>query len=167
MEVFPGFVNESRIYYAGGNEMTNEELQRLVEQISLTAFHRLFNHQATFNSRLRTAGGRYLLTTHNIEINPRMVTVGQSALAGIIKHELCHYHLHLTGKGYMHRDHDFKSLLAQVGGWRYAPAQERAPKYVYVCCRCGAQILRQRRMNPQRYVCARCGGRISLAAKKR
>ena len=25
-------------------------------------------------------------------------------LIGIIKHELCHYHLHLEGKGYQHRD---------------------------------------------------------------
>lgn len=34
----------------------------------------------------------------------------------IIKHELCHYHLHLRGMGYKHRDADFKTLLAQVGG---------------------------------------------------
>ena len=94
--------------------MTDEELQRLVEQLSLTAFQRPFTHQATFNRRLRTTGGRYLLATHNIEINPRMITAGQDALAGIIKHELCHYHLHLTGKGYMHRDHDFKVLLARA-----------------------------------------------------
>ena len=160
-------MSESRIYYAGGNGMTDEELQRLVEQLSLTAFQRPFTHQATFNRRLRTTGGRYLLATHNIEINPRMITAGQDALAGIIKHELCHYHLHLTGKGYMHRDHDFKVLLARVDGWRYAPAQKRPPKYVYACRQCGAQILRQRRMDPRRYVCARCGGRISLAAKNR
>ena len=150
-----------------GNGMTDEELQQLVEQLSLTAFHRPFNHQATFNRRLRTTGGRYLLATHDIEINPRMVAAGQPALVGVIKHELCHYHLHLSGRGYMHRDRDFKTLLAQVGGWRYAPAQERPPKYVYVCQQCGTQILRQRRMDPRRYVCARCGGRISLLTKNR
>ena len=38
--------------------MTDEELQRLVEQLSLTAFQRPFTHQATFNRRLRTTGGR-------------------------------------------------------------------------------------------------------------
>ena len=37
-------------------------------------------------------------------------------LIGIIKHELCHYHLHLEGKGYQHRDKDFKELLKKVGG---------------------------------------------------
>ncbi len=42
-------------------------------------------------------------------------------LVGIIKHELTHYHLHLLGLGYRHRDRNFKILLKKVGGSRYAP----------------------------------------------
>ncbi len=42
-------------------------------------------------------------------------------LIGIIKHELCHYHLHRLGLGYQHKDRDFKTLLQKVGGSCYAP----------------------------------------------
>ena len=46
------------------------------------------------------------------EINPLVVEVyGMEELIGVIKHELCHYHLHIEGKGYRHRDADFKNLL--------------------------------------------------------
>ncbi|MFT8374118.1 MAG: SprT family protein, partial [Liquorilactobacillus satsumensis] len=101
--------------------MKDDQLQTLVTQISRHFFQLEFKHKATFNKRLRTTGGRYLLEQHDIEINPRMAVLGNGVLIGIIKHELCHYHLHLQHLGYRHRDHAFKELLLQVGGLRYAP----------------------------------------------
>ena len=81
--------------------MTNEELQRLVEDISWEYFKRKFEHEASFNPRLRTTGGRYLLSSHNIEINKTYYEMmGLDELIGIIKHELCHYHLHLLNYEY-------------------------------------------------------------------
>lgn len=44
-------------------------LQKLVETTSLDHFNQPFKHKAYFNSRLRTTGGRYVLSTHHIEIN--------------------------------------------------------------------------------------------------
>lgn len=99
--------------------MTNFELQQLVEHISKTAFHQPFRHRASFNNRLKTTGGRYLLATHQLEFNPKMANL--PVFEQIIKHELTHYHLHLAHKGYQHKDTDFKQLLSQVGGIRYAP----------------------------------------------
>lgn len=147
--------------------MTDAELQQLVEQISLTAFQRPFKHRATFNHRLRSSGGRYLLASHDIQLNPKMLTdFDQATLVGVIKHELCHYHLHLTGRGYQHRNPDFKCLLAAVGGSRYAPAPKQprvtTQRYVYQCQRCGQLYRRKRRMNPARYRCGRCRGPIKL-----
>ena len=53
-----------------------------------------------------------MLSDHSIEINPLVLEVhGMEELIGVIKHELCHYHLHIEGKGYRHRDADFKNLL--------------------------------------------------------
>lgn len=84
--------------------MTDHDLQVLVEQLSQRYFLKPFNHQAVFNKRLRTTGGRYILQNHDIEINPKMMTEhDQETLEGVIKHELCHYHLHLAGAGYRHR----------------------------------------------------------------
>lgn len=43
----------------------------MVEKLSEEKFGRKFRHCAYFNKRLRTTGGRYLLKSHDIEINPK------------------------------------------------------------------------------------------------
>lgn len=101
--------------------MNNNELQRLTENLAIKYFGVPFKHKAYFNQRLRTTGGRYLLKSHNIEINPKQLKhFGEDAIVQIVKHELCHYFLHLAGKGYQHRDTDFKDLSAKVGAPRFA-----------------------------------------------
>ena len=100
--------------------MDEQEIQRLVEEVSLQYFEVPFLHKAVFNNRLRTTGGRYLLKSHNIELNYRYYEVyGEEELVGIIKHELCHYHLHIAGRGYKHRDRDFRELLKKVDAPRF------------------------------------------------
>lgn len=83
-----------------------------------------------FNNRLRTTGGRYHLETHE----------------GVIKHELCHYHLHRGGKGYRHGDQEFKTLLQKVQGLRHTPSievkQERILRWAYRCQGCQTVIYR-------------------------
>ncbi|PQC28501.1 SprT family protein [Enterococcus mundtii] len=144
--------------------MTQEELQQLVEEISLTSFQRPFMHQAMFNKRLKTTGGRYHLNDHHLDFNPTMFAVAdQATIIGIIKHELCHYHLHLTGKGYRHRDSDFKQLLVKTGGLRYAPAipsNRRQKIEGYQCQKCAEWIYRKRKINTDHYLCGRCRGRL-------
>ncbi|KAI3472599.1 hypothetical protein Pfo_031361 [Paulownia fortunei] len=82
----------------------------------------------------------------------------------IIKHELVHYHLHLAHKGYRHKDTDFKVLLSQVGGARYAPdiGQRQATKHLALSMRNGHDIFRQRRFQVGRYRCGQCGARLML-----
>ena len=41
--------------------MNNDELQNLTETISKQYFNKIFEHEAYFNNRLRTTGGRYIL----------------------------------------------------------------------------------------------------------
>lgn len=145
--------------------MTNEELQAMTEKLSLERFGRPFTHQVFFNSRLRTTGGRYHLRDHHIDINPKMVAAGSQVLTGVILHELCHYHLHLTRRDYHHRSRDFKVLLKRVGGSRFAPAVGKVNGWEYRCQGCGVKIFRQRRFNVRRYRCARCGGRFRLLGR--
>lgn len=95
--------------------MTQEELQQLVEKISIESFHLPFRHRAVFNARLRSTGGRYHLSDHHLDFNLKMFKeVDEKTKIGIIKHELCHYHLHLRNKGYRHQDADFKNLLKKL-----------------------------------------------------
>lgn len=151
--------------------MNDEQLQRWVEAISLRDFGRPFRHKARFNPRLRTTGGRYFLHTHDIEISRKQYEAfGAEEVEKIIKHELCHYHLHLQNKGYRHRDRDFKELLKKVGGSRYCnrlpDARRRTEPYRYklVCQSCRMAYLRKRKADPRRYRCGRCHGPLKLLA---
>lgn len=148
--------------------LNHNELQQLVEEISIEFFKKPFVHHARFNPRLRTTGGRYLLRSHDIEINPKQYeTFGLDDLIAIIKHELCHYHLHIEGRGHQHRDHDFKTLLKKVGGSRYCqsiPGTRKVvrTKYQYRCKSCGLIYNRKRRVNTTKYVCGKCKGKLEL-----
>ena len=142
--------------------MNEHELQQLTQEISRSSFHREFTHKITYNRRLRSSGGRYLLKTGNIEINPLVEQeLGLEALIGVIKHELCHYHLHQTGGGYRHRDADFKRLLHPVGGSRFVERMKE-PNFIYECTACHHRYPRMRKMNTNRYVCGKCRGKLIL-----
>ncbi|WP_409303968.1 SprT family protein [Peribacillus sp. SCS-155] len=149
--------------------MDNTELQILVENISSEFFGKPFIHKARFNPRLRTTGGRYLLSSHDIEINKKYLEeYGTEELIGIIKHELCHYHLHLEKRGYKHRDADFRRLLAEVGAPRFCTALPESEKrtsrkvLIYRCSGCGQTFTRRRRINTSRYVCGKCRGSLQF-----
>ncbi|MCF6515628.1 SprT family protein [Lactobacillus sp. S2-2] len=140
--------------------MENIELQRLVEQISIDYFHEPFRHQAYFNRRLKTTGGRYHLNSHNIDINPKMLEISKETLIGVIKHELVHYHLSRQGYSGKHATKEFKDLLKQVGGSRYAPMILDKPKYIYTCKKCGQKYPRKKKINTDKYVCSKCRGKL-------
>lgn len=150
--------------------MDDRQLQQWVERISERDFGLPFRHKATFNNRLTATGGRYFTRTHNIEISRKQLEeFGMEAVERIIKHELCHYHLHLAKKGYRHRDADFKELLRKVGGSRYCspiPGATRREPYRYrlQCVDCGMEYLRKRKVNVRKYVCGSCRGRLRLTA---
>ena len=142
--------------------MEASALQQLCQKISNEYFHKEFQHQITYNARLKSSGGRYILKTGNIEINPKVETIlGREILIGVMKHELCHYHLHQEGKGYRHQDRDFKMLLQQVGGHRFVERMDSF-RYVYSCESCGTTFRRMRKINTNKFFCGRCRGSLVL-----
>ncbi len=147
--------------------MDDQELQHWVEQISLASFGRPFLHQARFNRRLRSTGGRYFTKSHDIEISPgQLDTFGPEEVEKIIKHELCHYHLHLLKRGFQHRDADFKTLLEQVGGSRFCRslphmAMKQQPyRYKLECVSCSTEYYRKRKVDVRKYACGKCRGKL-------
>lgn len=151
--------------------LDQQELQKLVEGISMQFFGKAFVHQAVFNKRLRTTGGRYLLHTHDIEINYKYYEAfGIEEIYQIVKHELCHYHLHINGLPYRHGDADFLRLLEQVGAKMYCKPlpfeiRRKGFRYMYLCKDCGQNFLRKKSVNIGRYRCGSCGGEIILKEK--
>jgi SprT-like protein len=147
--------------------MTDEELTELIKKVSQDNFGKPFIHHANFNPRLRSTGGRFHLNDRHIDINPKMYEVyGEDVLIGIIKHELCHYHLYNEGLPSQHRDHEFKVLLQQVGGLRYAPSVKKQNRHrklhVYECTKCGTIYRRVRKLDTRRYVCGNCRGKLKF-----
>lgn len=147
--------------------LTEVELQKLVEEISLAYFGQPFKYQAKINRRFKTTGGRYHLADHHLEFNVHyLVPERRTELIGIIKHELTHYHLHLAHLGYRHQDSDFKLLLKKVGGSRYAPdiglRKKKTVKYRYQCQGCKLIYPRQRALNLRQVVCGKCHSGLIL-----
>jgi SprT-like protein len=148
--------------------MNEQELQLLVEHISNTVFQKPFRHRATFNRRLRTTGGRYHLNSHDLDFNPLVLEMhGLEELEKVVKHELCHYHLHLEGRGYRHIDSEFRSLLKESGGSRFVKDLRQAgtlapPKWLYSCSACGQMYPRKRRIDLKKYICGKCKGKLRL-----
>ncbi|MFC4402028.1 SprT family protein [Gracilibacillus xinjiangensis] len=143
-----------------------EELYTLVNSISKEYFHKPYQDKVVFNSRLRTTGGRYLPSKRLIELNPKyMIELGEDEFIGIIKHELCHYHLHIEGKGFKHRDKEFKELLKRTGSPRYCnslPSMRKEYKHVYQCVDCKHVYRRKRKIDLKRYRCGKCHGKLTL-----
>jgi len=142
------------------------ELYKLVNELSEVYFKKPFRHDVTFNHRLRTTGGRYLPGKRLIELNPKYaIEMDEQEFIGIIKHELCHYHLHIEGKGYKHGDQDFKKLLKETGSPRHCnplPSQKREYNYTYICKKCHMEYNRIRRVNVKKYRCGKCRGELIL-----
>jgi SprT-like protein len=145
-------------------QLNEKELKDLVNDISIKYFHKPFVDKVIFNSRLRTTGGRYLPMKRLIELNPKyLYEMDHNEFIGIIKHELCHYHLHIEGKGYKHSDKEFKMLLKQTGSPRHCkplPSNLKAQKHQYECQKCGQIYHRVRRVNIKKYRCGICRGKL-------
>lgn len=144
--------------------MSDQELTELIQKVSQEYFGKSFIHRAMFNSRLRTTGGRFHLNDRHIDINPRIYQeFGNQALIGVIKHELCHYHLYNDGLPAQHKDRSFKVLLKQVGGLRYSPIQSTVKSktyHVYECSKCHTIYRRVKKINLRKYVCGKCHSKL-------
>lgn len=137
-----------------------------VRQVSLEDFGKSFKHQAQWNTRLRSTGGRFFPKDGNLDFNPKVYQeLGLEVFRKIVRHELCHYHLYYEGKGYKHKDIDFKELLKEVDGLRFVPplsSVSQKPALVYKCHNCGQVYQRKRRIDTKRYRCGLCHGKLIL-----
>src|SRR5690625_381375 len=150
-------------------DLDEKKLLKLTNELSLTYFNQPFRHRVAYNQRLRTTGGRYIPQAKKIEINPKyVVEMEREDYIGIIKHELCHYHLHIQGKGFRHGDQEFKQLLKETGSPRHCrplPSSKKRFNYIYECSKCGYVYKRVRRVNVKKYHCGKCRGRINKRDK--
>ena len=70
-------------------------LTKYVQEVSLEDFGRPFLHQAIWNPRLRSTGGRFFPKDGHLDFNPRILErFGWEIFRKIVRHELCHYHLY-------------------------------------------------------------------------
>ncbi|UOQ95707.1 SprT family protein [Halobacillus shinanisalinarum] len=143
--------------------INQQHLQKWTNRISQEFFGKPYVDHVTFNPRLRTTGGRYIPSKRVIELNPKyLMEMNEEEFVGIIKHELCHYHLHIEGKGFAHKDRAFKELLKKTGSPRHCkplPSEEKK-KHVYICTHCANEYVRRKRINIEKYRCGKCMGEL-------
>lgn len=139
-----------------------------VRQISREDFGKEFRHQAYWNHRLKTTGGRFFPKDGHLDFNPRYYEADLVLFRKIVRHELCHYHLYFEKKGYRHKDRDFKELLKAVDGVRYAPPLPAfdTVDYLYRCQQCAQVYPRKRRVNTAKYRCGKCRGLLVSIDKR-
>lgn len=138
-------------------------LTSYVQQVSKEDFGKVFRHEARWNTRLRTTGGRFFPKDGHLDFNPKILDIhGLAVFRKIVRHELCHYHLFFEKKGYRHKDKDFKTLLQQVDGLRFTPqlVEKVQNCHRYRCLLCGQDYQRRRRINTHKYRCGKCRGRL-------
>ncbi|MBN8237115.1 SprT family protein [Halobacillus kuroshimensis] len=144
--------------------LTQQQLEAWTDELSRKYFDKPFVDDVYFNSRLRTTGGRYIPSKRTIEINPKyIVELDGAELEGIIKHELCHYHLHIEGKGFGHGDPEFKDLLHKTDSPRFCaqlPSEKKKGFHHYECVQCGQTYQRKRKVDTKKYHCGKCKGRL-------
>lgn len=137
-----------------------------VKQVSIEDFGKPFKHQAQWNTRLRSTGGRFFPKDDHLDFNPKVYQeLGLEVFRKIVRHELCHYHLYFEGKGYQHKDLAFKQLLKEVDGLRFVPPLSSAnqkPSLVYACQSCQQIYQRKRKIDTNRYRCGLCRGKLLL-----
>lgn len=132
--------------------------------VSREDFGKEFRHEAYWNHRLKTTGGRFFPKDGHLDFNPRYYEADRDLFRKIVRHELCHYHLYFEKKGYRHKDRDFKELLKKVDGVRFVPplVSSKEIPYLYRCQQCGQIYPRKRRMNTAKYRCGKCRGLLKL-----
>ena len=137
-----------------------------VKQVSIEDFGKHFKHQAQWNTRLRSTGGRFFPKDGHLDFNPKVYQeLGLEVFRKIVRHELCHYHLYFEGKGYQHKDLAFNQLLKEVDGLRFVPPLSSAnqkPNLVYTCQTCQQIYQRKRKIDTKRYRCGLCRGKLLL-----
>lgn len=153
-------------------QLCDEELTRLIQKLSIKHFQKPFVDQGRYNSRLRTTGGRYIPRKRLIEVNPKYVTEKlYNEVIGIIKHELCHYHLHIEGKPFGHGDATFKELLRKTSSPRFCKPLPSSIKteviHTYTCTTCSTMYYRKRRVNVKRVRCGKCSSKITYVSSSR
>ncbi|MGT2910556.1 SprT family protein [Streptococcus cameli] len=138
-----------------------------VRQVSQEDFGKPFLHEAHWNKRLRSTGGRFFPKDGHLDFNPKMVDQhGLDIFRQIVRHELCHYHLYFEKKGYKHGDQDFKTLLKEVNGLRFAPPlqDKKRANHLYQCLGCQQLYPRKRRIDTAKFRCGKCRGKLDYKA---
>jgi predicted SprT family Zn-dependent metalloprotease len=147
-----------------GELPSTAELQILFARLNARHFGgELRSHHILYNRRLTTVAGRIAYRVRAIELSAPLLAAHPSHVEATLLHEMVHAWLHEHGLPSGHGAH-FKRKMREVGlssiyhfmpirGHRYSRR-----RYLLVCPRCAAQIVRSHRPHC-RISCARCSPR--------
>ncbi|HXW51278.1 MAG TPA: SprT-like domain-containing protein [Candidatus Acidoferrales bacterium] len=120
-------------------------------------------HRILYNRRLTSVAGRIAYRARTIELSTPLLAQHPDHLERTLLHEMVHAWLFERGLPNGHGSH-FRRKMREVGLssiYHFLPVQNRrtsAKRYLLICPRCGARLLRRRRPSG-RVSCARCSPR--------
>lgn len=137
------------------------DLQLLFARLNAAQFGGVLrSHQIVYNRRLSSVAGRIAYRARIIELSAPLLHEHPAHVEATLLHEMVHAWLHERGLPSGHGTH-FKRKMREVGLssiYHFLPVRSRrrsGRRYVLVCPRCRAHILRRRRPG-YRVSCARC-----------
>ena len=110
--------------------------------------------QVCWNGRMRSAAGRAWVGRGVIELNPRLLGVGEAEVERTLRHEAAHLLAYGRAGGRRISGHgrEGRQACVELGipGERVThsmpfPRRQVAPRYHYVCPQCGVAVARVRR----------------------
>lgn len=119
-----------------------------------------------WNSRMRSTAGRAHFQTNLIELNPRLLGLGnaESEIDRTLRHELAHLIAYARDKSAIREPHgpEWRRACAELGiaderrcHTLPLPVHRHERKYIYACQACGTEVRRVRRFT-SRVACYPC-----------
>lgn len=142
--------------------MDTQDLYQLANSLSLQFWQKPLTIKVVWNTRLRSSAGRYIYSKagpQRIEVSyQEYIDYGLAEVVNILKHELCHFHLHQQNKAFQDGSVVFKQECQRVGA--QLTAKPRAVKYVQIFCSSCGQLLGYRQRIRKNLISSCCGSSL-------
>lgn len=163
-------------------KFTEEDIKLMADELADKLWNVKVDVPIRISGRLTSVFGHYKYRNVGSKIVPIEIKLAKRLVEGdykystvesVLKHELCHWYLSITGKKFGDMDDDFSDEIKRIGSTLSFTLQGSGYKYILNCKECGtmaARTFNQNKANKwatdERYSSKCCGAGLVLAGKE-